>query len=213
MTRSDSTCWSWLIIYLTVLVWSGLAPADRLTWALEAFPAVIGLFVGWYFYRRDMISPLLLWLFLIHAIVLLIGAKYTYEDVPVFEQLSVRNNYDKVGHFMQGVTPALLAREVFLRCNVLKRGNWLLLICVAISLAFSALFEIFEMTVSIILGASGDKFLATQGFVWDTQTDMLMALIGGLCGYGLLRKLQDRTLRNNGLQSTANEDVTKITDK
>lgn len=188
------SCRVWLTLYLAALIWSGIAPADRLTWALEAFPAVIGLFAGWYFFRRGAISPLLFWLFLVHAVVLLVGAKYTYEDVPLFEQLSQRNNYDKLGHFMQGVTPALLMRELMLRQRVVRRGGWLLLICVSVSLAFSALFEIFEMTVSVILGSEGDKFLATQGFVWDTQTDMLMALLGSLCAYAALRKVQDRML-------------------
>ena len=134
-----------------------------------------------------------------HCIVLMVGAKYTYAEVPLFDWISEmvgweRNNYDKVGHFMQGFVPALLAREILIRKRVVNFPGWQNFIIISICLAFSAFYELIEWWAALLIGEDADAFLGTQGYVWDTQSDMWLALIGAICCVFLLRKLHDRQL-------------------
>ncbi len=175
---------TWLLLFFSVLIWSWIHPKDRLTWWLEALPALIGFAVLLASYRRVPLTPLLYWLILAHSIVLLVGAHYTYAEVPLFNWIRgyfghQRNNYDKLGHFMQGFVPAMIAREILIRKQVVCHKNWLPFIVLSIVLAISAFYELIEWWVAVLSGDEATAFLATQGYVWDTQSDMLMALIGG----------------------------------
>lgn len=191
---------AWIIIFTAVLLWSGIHPKDYFTWALEVAPAVIGFILVAATYNNFRLTGLLYLLILMHCIVLMVGGHYTYAEVPLFDYLKPvfgfeRNNYDKLGHFMQGFVPAILAREIFIRKRVVGNGVWLNLFVVAICLAFSACYEIIEWAVAISSGESAEAFLGTQGYEWDTQTDMFFALIGALAALLLLTNYHDRQLK------------------
>lgn len=130
---------------------------------------------------------------------LLLGAHYTYAKVPGFNWMNeifggTRNNYDKIGHFMQGFSPALIAREILIRKNVLNKKSWLPFLVICIVLAISAFYELIEWIISLTSGESGDSFLGTQGFIWDTQTDIFMAVVGALVALFFLSKIQNRKI-------------------
>lgn len=188
-----------LLVALALLVLSGIGPTDRLTWYLEVAPVAIGIVVLPIIWRRFPLTPLLCRLLLIHGAILLLGGHYTYAQVPAgfwFQdafELS-RNHYDRLGHLAQGFVPAILAREILIRRSPLAGTRWLGFVVVSICLAFSAFFELFEWWVSLLAGARGDAFLATQGDIWDTQWDMFMALIGAVAALLALAKLHDRQL-------------------
>mgnify|MGYP003624760712 FL=1 len=192
----------WISVYALVLIWSGINPKDPFTWLLEVAPALIGGVALLATYRSFRLTPLLYFFILIHGIVLMVGGHYTYAEVPLFDSVkellgSERNNYDKVGHFFQGFVPALLAREILLRKQVVNGRRWLNLVVVSISLAFSALYELIEWWVALTSGEDAEAFLGTQGYVWDTQSDMALALVGALVSLLLLARLHDRQL--NGI--------------
>ncbi len=183
-------------------VWSGIAPAERVTWILEAAPVALAVPLLLATRRRFPLTPLSYRLISAHALILLIGAHYTYAQVPmgfwaqdVFE-LS-RNHYDRLGHLAQGFVPAILAREVFLRTTPLVPGGWLFFIVCCFCLAFSAFYEMLEWWAALIGGEAADSFLATQGDVWDTQWDMFLALIGSVLAQLVFSKVHDRQLRQS----------------
>ena len=179
-----------------VFIWSGIQPEDLFTWMLEVAPAVIGALVLAATYDSFRLTPLLYVLILAHCVVLMVGGHYTYAEVPLFDNLfgAQRNNYDKVGHFFQGLVPALLAREILLRKGVVNGRAWLNVIIVAICLAFSAFYELIEWWVALATGGNAEAFLGTQGYVWDTQSDMALALLGALCCLVFLSGPHDRQL-------------------
>ncbi len=190
----------WLSIFFGVLVWSGIEPKDRLTWVLEAGPAMIGLLVMAKTRISFPLTPLLYFWILLHCIVLMVGAKYTYAEVPLFNLISEafgweRNNYDKVGHFMQGFVPALLAREILVRKQIVNFAGWRNFIILSICLAFSAFYELIEWWAALLIGEDADAFLGTQGYVWDTQSDMAWALLGALVCLISLNKSHDRQIK------------------
>jgi len=185
----------WVFVFGSVLIWSGIDPKDQLTWFLEVSPGIVGGLVLLATYRRFPLTPLLYTLILAHCVVLFVGGHYTYAEVPLFDGLfgSERNNYDKLGHFFQGLVPALIAREILVRRNVV-RGGWLVLFVVSIALAFSAFYELIEWWVALLSDEAADAFLGTQGYVWDTQSDMLMALIGAVCAVVFLSRWHNAQL-------------------
>ena len=186
----------WISIFLAVLIWSGINAKEQLTWFLEVLPAVIGAVIITSTYRSFRLTSLLYVLILAHCIVLMIGGHYTYAEVPFFEGLfgAERNNYDKVGHFFQGFVPAIIAREVLIRKHVVN-GRWWLRTCIlSLVLALSAFYELAEWWVAELLSEGADAFLGTQGYIWDTQSDMAMALIGGVSALVLLSKWHDKQL-------------------
>lgn len=191
--------WIWLGLYLGVLAWSGWHPYDRLTWWLEVLPAIVGLAVLAATRRRFPLTPLLYWLILAHAVILMVGGHYTYARVPAGEWVShwlgwARNDYDKLGHLAQGFVPALIARELLLRLRVVNGRGWLAFVVVCFCLALSAFYELVEWWVAEASGTAAEAFLGTQGYVWDTQSDMFMALIGAVLGLVLLSRAHDRQL-------------------
>jgi putative membrane protein len=190
----------WLAIFLLVLGWSAIAPRDRLTWWLEVTPALLALLVLAVTRRRFPLTPLLYVLILVHAVILMVGGHYTYAEVPLFDWLAEiagwqRNNYDKLGHFAQGFVPALVAREILLRLQVVRGRGWLRFIVVCIGLAISAFYELVEWWVALLSGTAAEAFLGTQGYVWDTQSDMAWALAGAILALLGLERLHDRQLR------------------
>ncbi|ATG57955.1 MULTISPECIES: DUF2238 domain-containing protein [Pseudoalteromonas] len=188
---------AWLSLFFGVLIWSGINPKDQFTWLLEVIPAIIGLALIASTYKYFKLTSLLYFFILVHCIVLMIGGHYTYAEVPLFDNLfgSERNNYDKVGHFFQGFVPALLAREILLRKQVVNGRGWLTLFVISVSLAFSAFYELIEWWVAVLTGENAEAFLGTQGYVWDTQSDMALALFGAICSLLLLSKLHDTQLK------------------
>lgn len=186
----------WIIIFFTVLIWSGINPKDQFTWYLEVAPAIIGAILLAATYYCFRLTPILYAFILLHCIILMIGGHYTYAEVPIFNDLfdSERNNYDKVGHFFQGFVPALLAREILIRKKVVNGGIWLAFIIISICLAFSAFYELIEWTVALSTGENAEAFLGTQGYEWDTQSDMGFALLGACCSLLLLSALHNKQL-------------------
>ena len=196
--------WVLLGLFFAVLIWSVIYPHDLFTWFLEVLPALIVLPTLVCTYRRFPLTHLVYILILLHACILMVGGHFTYAREPVFAWLAQvfhwpRNNYDKLGHFAQGFVPAMVAREILLRKTPLKRGGWLFVLVVAVCGALSALYEIFEMAMSMASGGKADDFLGEQGYVWDTQTDMLMAFIGAVVAQLTLSGLHDRQLRESHL--------------
>ncbi len=186
--------------FIAVFIGSAIAPRDRFTWWLEVAPAIVGVLVLLATYRRFPFTPLAYSLIFAHCVVLLIGGHYTYAEVPLFNWLRdtlglARNHYDRVGHFAQGFCPAIIAREILLRCSPLRPGRWLFFIAACICLAISAAYELIEWLVAECTGTAATAFLGTQGDVWDTQWDMLLALIGATLSMLLLTRLHDRQVR------------------
>jgi putative membrane protein len=188
-----------LLVFTVVLIWSGINPKDYFTWFLEVVPAIIGIVVLAFSYKKFKFSKLIYVLILIHAIILMIGGHYTYAEVPFFDWLKEvfelsRNNYDKVGHFAQGFIPAMIARELLVRKNVILVKSWLNFIIVSICMAISVAYEFIEWFVAEQTGESAEAFLGTQGYIWDTQADMLFATIGAIAALVVLSKVHDRSM-------------------
>ncbi|MBY5981069.1 DUF2238 domain-containing protein [Ferrimonas balearica] len=189
----------WAGCFTAVLLWSGYQPKDTFTWFLEVLPALIGAALLVATYRRFPLTPMLYLLILAHCIVLMVGGHYTYAEVPLFDTIKPwfgfeRNNYDKVGHLMQGFVPAILAREILIRRQVVKSRGWMNLFVVSICLAFSAFYELIEWWVALASGQSAEAFLGTQGYAWDTQSDMAFALTGAIAALVLLSRWHDKQL-------------------
>ena len=189
----------WLILFFSVFIWLAINPKDVATWGLEVSPAVIGLILIIWTYKKFPLTELLYILILIHCVILMIGGHYTYAEVPLFDHIKPlfgfeRNNYDKIGHFMQGFMPAILAREILIRLEVVNQKSWLNIIIVSICLAFSAFYELIEWFVAEVSQTGAEAFLGTQGYVWDTQSDMGFALLGAIIALLILSRVHDRHL-------------------
>ncbi|MEZ7912166.1 MAG: DUF2238 domain-containing protein [Propionivibrio sp.] len=189
-------------VALTVaaLIWSGIAPYDRTTWWLEVMPVLIALPVLYLTRRRYPLTPLLYVLLFLHGLVLIVGGAYTYARVPLGFELAewldlARNPYDRIGHYFQGLVPALLAREILLRGDYVRGRGMLAFLVVCVVLAVSASYELIEWGAALALGQGADEFLGTQGDPWDTQSDMFCALLGALSTLLLFARGHDRALR------------------
>lgn len=190
----------WISLFMACLVWSGVHPMDGLIWLLEVAPAVIAGLVMMVTYQRFRLTPLLYYLILIHAIILMIGGHYTYAEVPLFDTLQEvfgwqRNNYDKLGHFAQGFVPVLVAREVLVRHHVVQGKSWTNFLSICFVLAFSAFYEMIEWWVALVSDQAAEAFLGTQGYVWDTQSDMGWALFGGLLAVTFLSSYHNKQIQ------------------
>lgn len=198
----------WSALFLAVLVWSGIGPHDYPTWFLEVAPAMIAAAVLFCTRTSYPLTTLAYVLILIHAIILMVGGHYTYAEVPAFDRLAEalgqeRNNYDKLGHFAQGFVPALVAREILIRNQVVGDPRWRDFFTVCFCLAFSAFYELIEWWVALLSDAAAESFLGTQGYVWDTQSDMAWALSGAVLSLLLLGRWHDGQLRRQGLLQRA----------
>ncbi len=198
-TLSKGISVTWLVIFGSVLVWSGIAPKDYPTWVMEVAPAVIALVILALTARRFPLTPLVYLLILVHCVILMVGGHYTYAEVPAFDWIrdvlgQTRNNYDKLGHLAQGFIPAMVAREILLRRQVISGKGWLSFLVVCFCLAVSAFYELIEWWVAVAIGQGSEAFLGTQGYVWDTQSDMMYALIGAISALLLLSRLHDKQL-------------------
>jgi putative membrane protein len=185
-----------LVTGIAILIWSGIAPHDRFTWFLEVAPVLIGVPILVYVYPRFRLTRLVYTLLWVHAIILMVGGRYTYAEVPFGFWMQeafgfARNHYDRIGHFAQGFIPAMLAREIFIRRSPLGGSRWLPFVVVCFCLAFSAFYELIEFWTALASGEAATDFLGTQGDVWDTQWDMQLALIGAVAALLLLSRVQD----------------------
>ena len=197
-----------LLSLLAILIWSGIEPHDRFTWFLEVAPVLIGVPILIYIWPRFRLTPVVYTLLWIHAVILMVGGKYTYAEVPLGFWLQdtfgfARNHYDRIGHFAQGFIPAMLAREILIRKSPLRGSRWLPFVVVSICLAFSAFYELIEFWTALMAGGAATDFLGTQGDVWDTQWDMQLALIGAILSLVTLSRVQDRQLKAVGAVTRA----------
>jgi len=200
MLKKNRTLIVYVVLFFLALVISGISSRDRLTWSLEVAPALVALVILAGTFKKFRFSSLVYFLLLIHSIVLMIGGHWTYAEVPLFNWLRdmgifARNNYDKVGHFMQGFVPVLVAREILIRNAVVNGRGWTNFLSVAVVLAASACYEFLEWWVSLLTGSKGDAFLGTQGYVWDTQSDMFLCLIGAGAAILTLAKRHDNMIK------------------
>ncbi len=184
---------------MSVLVWSAIGPADRATWWMEVIPALAGFLILLFTRQRFPLTELVYFLILIHAVVLMVGGHYTYAEVPIGDWLAElmggeRNNYDKLGHLAQGFIPVMIAREIMTRKKVVTGKGWLIFLLLCIVLALSAFYELIEWWAALISSEAAESFLGTQGYVWDTQSDMLWALVGAILSLATLSGLHDRQL-------------------
>jgi putative membrane protein len=206
MRASEKT---WLLLFvLGALVLSGLRPYDRLTWVLEVVPVLMAVPILVATRKVFPLTPLLYRLLAAHALILIVGGHYTYARVPLgfwFSQLLdlTRNHYDRLGHLAQGFVPAVLVREVLLRCSPLRRGLWLFFLTTCVCLAFSAFYEMIEWWTALLSEEAAESFLGTQGDNWDTQWDMFLALVGAILALLTLKRLHDRQLQ--GLPQAAHQ--------
>lgn len=188
-----------LFLVAVILVVSGIKPYDRMTWVMEVAPVVIAAPLLWFTYKKFQFSHLVYWCIFLHAIILMVGGAYSYARVPagfaVQELFDLeRNPYDKLGHFFQGFAPILIAREILLRNKILQTGKMLTFICICIVMAISATYELLEWAAAISMGQSADEFLGTQGDEWDAQSDMFLALVGGIAALIFFSRLQDKQI-------------------
>jgi putative membrane protein len=197
--------YSWLLLAVTlaVLVWSFIDPEDRFTWLLEVLPFLIALPILAATAPRFPLTPLVYTLIAIHATILMVGGHFTYAQVPLGYWMKEwfnfsRNHYDRIGHFAQGFVPAMVARELLIRRQVVRRSGWLPFLVVCFCLAFSAFYEEIEWWTALATGSASEAFLGTQGDPWDTQWDMFFALVGAITALLTLSRLHDRQLARIG---------------
>lgn len=190
----------YLLSFFIVFIWSVINPKDLFTWFLEVFPAIIGLFILFITYKKFQFTNMVYFLILIHSIILMIGGHYTYAEVPFFDYIKEvfnqdRNNYDKVGHIVQGFIPTMIAREIIIRKNIININVWRNFFIICFCLALSAFYELVEWWVAIFTNEAANDFLGTQGYLWDTQSDMAWALFGSILALLLLSKYHDLALK------------------
>jgi putative membrane protein len=188
-----------MAVFLSVFAWSAIEPADRLTWWMEVLPALLGFVILVVTRQRFPLTELVYFLILIHAIILMVGGHFTYAEVPAGDWLrdltgGERNNYDKLGHLAQGFIPVMIAREIMIRNQVVAVKAWLTFLLLCVVLALSAFYELIEWWAALLSEAGAEAFLGTQGYVWDTQSDMLWALCGGILALLTLSKWHDHQI-------------------
>ncbi len=191
---------SCLILVLAVLAWSMIDPYHWPTWVMETLPVWIAMPLLVFTYQKFPLTKLAYGLIAIHAVILTVGAHYTYARVPLFNWIRdtfdmARNSYDGVGHFAQGFIPALIARELLIRTSDLRPGKWMFVIIVLSCLGISAIYELLEWAAAMSAGEGADDFLSTQGDIWDTQKDMALAGIGAIISLLTLSHFHDKQLR------------------
>ena len=200
-----------LSLWTLALAISAYHSYDSFTWILEVFPAVIGIGLLIVTYRRFRLTNLLYVLIFVHSLILMLGGHYSYAREPLGFWMEgmfgfTRNNYDRIGHFAQGFVPAMLARELFLRHRVIRRGPWMATVIILVCLGISAMYELFEWRTALLSGSAADAFLGTQGDPWDTQEDMFMAGVGASVALLLLSRVHDIALTRLPVPGTCAEE-------
>jgi putative membrane protein len=190
-----------ILLFFVGFIGSGIHPHDYFTWILEVFPSILGFLILISTYKKFQFTFLTYTMILVHCYVLFVGGHYTYAEVPLFDWLKeflnqTRNNYDKLGHFFQGFVPAMIVWEIFSKMHIVKKSGWMAFLTVCVCLSISVLYEFLEWFVAISSGQSADSFLGTQGDVWDTQSDMLFAMIGAICMLIIMKKLLNKQIEN-----------------
>lgn len=190
-----------IFLFFIGLTGSAIHPHDYFTWFLEVAPAIIGLIILCFTFKKFQFTFFIYLLILLHCYILFIGGHYTYAKVPLFDLIKEyfhqsRNNYDKIGHFMQGFVPTLIARELFIRLKIVKNNFWLPTLAFCVILSISAIYEILEWMVAVISKTAAESFLGTQGYVWDTQSDMFFAGVGSILALLFLSKIHDKKIAN-----------------
>lgn len=201
--------WAFLIIFLAVAIWSGIGAYEAGLWFLEAGMCIVGVAILIFTFKRFRFTDMTYIFILLHLIILLVGAHYSYARVPLFDWIGEifdhsRNNYDKVGHFAQGFIPAMIARELLIRLDVVKKKSWIPFFIICICLAISAFYELIEWWVAVLSNDGAEDFLGMQGYEWDTQSDMLMAMLGAICMLLLFSKLQNKQIQRIENKETDN---------
>lgn len=191
------------LIWAVGLLVTGWQPYDRGTWLLEVLPAIVALPILWWARIRFPLTPLVYYAVCLHGLVLMLGGMYTYARVPLGFEMQEwlgldRNPYDKVGHFFQGFVPALVAREILVRGNFVRGAGMLRFVVVSIVMFISSFYELVEWWTALLLGQGAVEFLGTQGYVWDTQSDMFYALIGAICALLTMTAWQDKQIGQLG---------------
>lgn len=190
----------YLSLFLVVFIWSAINPKDYPTWVLEVAPAVIGIFILSISRKKFPLTALCYSLILFHCWILMVGGHYTYAEVPLFDSIrelfdQSRNNYDKVGHFVQGFVPAIICREIVIRLKIINSRYFMYFFILCFCLALSAFYELLEWWVALLSEEAAEAFLGTQGYVWDTQSDMAWALFGAICALLLLSPVHDKQIK------------------
>jgi len=191
--------WILLIIFAIVAAWSGYKPYETGLWFMEAGMCLVGVVILIATFKRFRFTDMTYIFILVHLIILFVGAHYSYARVPLFDWIKDffdqdRNNYDKLGHFAQGFIPAMIAREIIIRLDVVRKKGWIPFFVVCICMAISAFYEFIEWWAAVLSGDGADDFLGMQGYIWDTQSDMFCAMIGAICMLLFLSKLQDKQI-------------------
>lgn len=188
-----------IALFFVGFIWSAIRPYDYFTWIMEVFPAILGLIVLALTYKKFRFTTFAYVAILVHCYILFIGGHYTYAKVPLFDYIKDflhqdRNNYDKVGHFAQGFVPAIISREILIRNKIINSNGWLNSLTVTICISISVFYEFLEWFVAEATGESADAFLGTQGYVWDTQSDMLFATIGAIVMVLFFSRLHNKAI-------------------
>ena len=194
---------AWVIVFIAVFTWSAIGTKDTATWFLEVLPAMIAFVILYWTRDSFRLTTLAYVLILVHCVILIVGGHYTYAEVPLGDWVrdwldQDRNNYDKLGHLAQGFVPAIVAREISLRLGIFRSRAWMNFFIVAMCLGISAFYELIEWWVALLSDEAADAFLGTQGYIWDTQSDMALALLGAILALVMLGRLHDRQLQRIG---------------
>lgn len=189
----------WTVLFFAVFIWSGIKPKDYYTWALEVAPAIIGFILLAATRKNFPLTSLCYSLILIHCWILMVGGHYTYAEVPLFETIKetfnqTRNNYDKFAHFTQGFVPAIICREIIIRYKLINDMFFTQFFTVCFCLALSAFYEMIEWWVALLSEQAAESFLGTQGYIWDTQSDMAWALVGAISALMVLSNIHNKQI-------------------
>ncbi len=198
---------SWAAAFLIVFIWSAIEPKDYPTWVLEVAPAAIGFIVLAFTRKSFPLTTLCYLLILLFSWILMIGGHYTYAEVPLFDTIKEifdqsRNNFDKLAHFIQGFVPAIICREIIIRLNLVNGDYFRHFFTLCFCLALSACYELLEWWVALISEDAAEAFLGTQGYVWDTQSDMAWALFGASCALLLLSRYHNKQIDQLQMQNS-----------
>jgi putative membrane protein len=190
-----------LVLFTILLVWSAIRPKDYFLWLLEVAPAVIGAGLCIFFYFRQTFTRTTYFWCFIAAGIMAVGAHYSYSEVPLFDHLKVvfnfeRNNFDKLGHFVQGIVPVLISQEVFIRKHIIRSPRWTNFLSFCVAMTVAASYELLEWSAVLLSKETTENFLGMQGYIWDAQSDMLFALAGALCAL-LFSKRQRRLIERD----------------